>query len=418
MQRHFARRAGNPLPARTGSANLIASPQRKVNRIMKPLSPVDAIAPAFGRMRTLLTPPGAVPGQPGQFRFWFFLKIVVVAALTNPSFIFGITAMALEGVAFFMAGLGGGLRGLHEQPSQPSAFAGVMLLFLAGAALVGIVLWLLLTWLWCRLRFTLFDLVVYGRGRVGVAWSPYGRPAWRFLGLVVLVSLALLLLASITIGPMFLHLFVMLRGMTPQEINSNPFLVIGHVFPMYGMIFVIVILAGLVGAVMTDFLLPPMAIEDAPLESAFGRFFRLLGARFWTVALYLVLRFVLQLGLSWAGGVVILIVLAVAGGGGFAGGFVLYQSLWHLGGGAAALFILYCVVAGLLLIGLYLLTMMVLYGLVMVFLQSYAAYFFGTHYPELGNRLEPGPLTPAPYPGPPAAAPPMGPPLPQVPPIW
>lgn len=388
---------------------------------MKPLSPVDAIGPAFSRMRSILTPPGAVPGQPGPFRFWFFLKVVVVAALTNPSFIFGVAVASLESVAFGMAGLGAGLRGVHGQHTglASSDFAGVMVVFFAGAALIGIAMWLLLTWLWCRLRFTLFDLVVYGRGRVGLAWSPYGRPAWRFLGLVILVSLAFLLLASVTIGPMLLHLIVLLRGMTPQEVNSDPFLVIGHIFPMYGMIFAIAILAGLVGAVMTDFLLPPMAIEDAPLESAFGRFFHLLGSRFWTVALYLLLRFVLQLGLNWVGAMAVIIIVLVAGGGGVAGGFVLYHSLWHLGGGPAALFILYCVLAGLALIALYLLVMMVLYGLVMIFVQSYAVYFFGSHYPELGDRLEPGPLAPAPWPGPSAPAPPLAPPpVPQLPPIW
>ena len=387
---------------------------------MKPLSPVDAIGPAFSRMRSILIPAGAVPGQPGQFRFWFSLKIVVVAALTNPSFIFGFSIAGLEGVAFLMAGLSGGLRGLHRQHIGLAApnFAGVMVVLLAGAAIVGIAVWLVLTWLWCRLRFTLFDLVVYRRGRVGLAWSPYGRQAWRFLGLVILVSLAFLLLASVTIGPMVLHLIVALRGMTPREINSDPFLVMGNIFPMYGMIFAIAILAGLAGAVMTDFLLPSMALEDAPLESAFGRFFHLLGSRFWTVALYLLLRFLLQLGLSWAGGLAIMIVLVVAGGGGVAGGFVLYRSLWHLGGGAAALFILYCVIAGLALIALYLLTVMVLYGLIMLFLQSFAAYFFGSHYPELGDRLEPGPLAPAPRPEPSAPAPPMAPPVPQPPPIW
>ncbi|HTX41798.1 MAG TPA: hypothetical protein VMD25_08215 [Acidobacteriaceae bacterium] len=387
---------------------------------MKPLSPVDAIGPAFSRMRSILMPPGAAPDQPGPFRFWFFLKIVVVAALTNPSFIFGISIASLEGVAFFMTGLGASLRGLHRQPIEtgPSEFAGVMVVFIAGAALVAIAMWLLLTWLWCRLRFTLFDLVVYGRGRVGRAWSPYGRPAWRFLGLVILVSLAFLLLASVTIGPMVLHLFVALRGMTPQEINSDPFLMMSHIFPMYGIIFAIAILAGLAGAVMTDFLLPPMAIEDAPLESAFGRFFHLLGSRFGSVAIYLLLRFALQLGLSWIGGIVIVIVLIAAGGGGVAGGFVLYRSLWHLGGGPAVLFILYCVVAGLALIALYFLTMMVLYGLVMLFLQSFAVYFFGSHYPELGDRLEPGPRAPAPWPGPPTPAPPVAPPVPELPPIW
>ncbi|MGB7137524.1 MAG: hypothetical protein WBD46_19705, partial [Acidobacteriaceae bacterium] len=74
---------------------------------MKPLSPVDAISPAFSRTRTLLLPPEAAPGMPGSFRFGFFLKMAAIAALTQPSF-YGIA------FSFFADGivLGLGMAGI------------------------------------------------------------------------------------------------------------------------------------------------------------------------------------------------------------------------------------------------------------------------------------------------------------------
>jgi len=69
----------------------------------------------------------------------------------------------------------------------------------------------------------LFDLVVYQQGRVGLAWSKYGRQTWRFLGLLVLVILVFLLVAAVTVGPAFLHLIIRMRGMDPQVFAANPF---------------------------------------------------------------------------------------------------------------------------------------------------------------------------------------------------
>ncbi|MGA8163296.1 MAG: hypothetical protein WCB76_20985, partial [Acidobacteriaceae bacterium] len=73
---------------------------------MKPLSPVDAISPAFSRARTILTPPSPSPGQPSPFRFWFFLKIAVIAALTQPN-VYGM----LFGVFFEFLAVGSGIVG-------------------------------------------------------------------------------------------------------------------------------------------------------------------------------------------------------------------------------------------------------------------------------------------------------------------
>lgn len=350
---------------------------------MKPLSPVDAIAPSFSRMRTIVAPP-AIP-----FRFAFFLKIAAVAALTNAGF-YG------AGVGFGMQGMGLGLRASgaaithrHSYFVASSGTAAVLVTAVVLAGAIALALSILFGWLCCRLRFTLFDLVVYRGGKVALAWSKYSRQSWRYFGLMFLMTLALLLLLVSMAGPLFLHLFTVIRHMNPQQINTNPLVIFELILPLYGVMALFGLVATTLDAVTQDFLLPPIAIEDAPLESAFGRFFDLLRARFWSVVAYLLLRFVIAIGLTWAGLMAVFLVLFVLGLGGAGIGFVLYRSLWHLGGASAILFVLYCVFAGLILLALYLLAMICVYGIVALFKQCYAAYYYGSFYQQLGNRLEP-----------------------------
>jgi hypothetical protein len=354
---------------------------------MNPLSPVDAISPAFSRTRTLLVPPDPAPGVPAPFRFWFFLKIAVIAALTQPNvygFLFG---MFFE----FLAVIVGVAGSLGHRAFNPSSVHPVLVIAIAMAAFVLLAISVLCAWLWCRLRFTLFDLVVYRHGQVARSWAPYGAQAWRFFGLMVLVALALLLLLAVTAGPLILHFLLAVRHLTPQQINNDPALVLSHIFPMYGAIFLFIIIATIADAIAQDFILPPLAVEDAPLGSAFSRFFQFLRAHFGRFALYLLLRFVLELGLTWVGlmGLFIVFGIALLGGGGI--GFLLYHLLWHAGPGGVTLFVLYCLAAGLLLVALYLLLTFALYGAVALVKQCFAVYFYGSYYPALGDRLEPPP---------------------------
>lgn len=365
---------------------------------MNPLSPVDAISPAFSRARTILTPPGPVPDAPTSFRFWYFLKIAVAAALTQANVYGFFIAIAVEGTAITAAIAMGALRQAHAPLSAGGLSApaiaaiGLALIFIL---LVGV----LFVWLWCRLRFALFDLVVYRHGLVGRAWEPYAAQSWRFLGLMILVGLGFAFVLSLTAGPFLLHFVLTLRHLTPQQLNSDPTFFFVHVLPLYGIFFVFVILAGLVNAIAQDFLLPPMALEDAPLSYCFSRFFQLLRARFWYVALYLLLRIVLALGIAWVGMMAVFLVVAIFGTGGFGLGFFLYHALWHAGPGGPVLFVIYCILAGLFLFALYFLGVLMIYGIVAVIMQSYAIYFYGSYYPPLGDRLEP-PIIPLVEPGP------------------
>ena len=360
---------------------------------MKPLSPLDAISPSFSRMRSILLPPGPTPGLTAPFRFWFFFKMTLVGAFTESGFYSASILFFFEGLAFAVfTGLGRGLRNPAFETSRGLTTALLFAGIFGGA--IALAIWIFLGWLWCRLRFSLFDLVLFRHGRVGVAWARYGAPAWRFLGLTILVTLAFLLVLGLTAGPFVLHLVLTMRHLTPQQINADPFLIIGHVLPLYGLLFGGILLVAVVDAILQDFLLPPMAIEDAPVEDSVGRFFHLLRNRTGVTLIYLLLRFGLQFGLSAAGGIVVFIILGVLVSGGVGFGFVLHHAFAHAGPGGFAIFVLYCVVAALIVAFIYFLTLIFLHGTIAVFRQSYAQYFYGSHYPLLGNYLEPDPSAP------------------------
>jgi hypothetical protein len=356
---------------------------------MKTLSPADALGPAFRRAREVMAAP---------FRLGFFLKIALVAALTQPSFYTVIVSYPLQGVQL-AAGAAMHPQRMNFGPTDPTptylsatlagpgAVAGFAIF--AIMLLIGVLIWVLATYILCRLRFTLFDLVVYRHGKVREAWGKYGRQTWRYFGVLLLASFVFLLLITVTAGPFFVHMLKTTKRLGLQGPNPNPWPIFAQIFPLIGIFLLLGLAWIVVDAILQDFVLPPMAMEDAPIEGAFGRFFALLKADPVSVVVYLLLRFVVALGISWVLMMVVLIGLLILGIGGMAVGFGLYHAMWHGGLGLQVVFVAVVAAMALVLLVLYLLAMIAVYGTAAVFKQSYAVYFFGSRYPELGNRLEP-----------------------------
>jgi hypothetical protein len=355
---------------------------------MKKLSPADALGPAFRRAREVMAAP---------FRLGFFLKIALVAALTQPGFYSVIISYPMQGVQM---AAGAAIR--HRTPMNfsstgmsglafagPGAAAGFVIL--AVMLLVGLLLWVLATYLFCRLRFTLFDLIVYRQGRVREAWAKYGRQTWRYFGVVLLASLVFLVLLAATAGPFFVHMLKEPARIGARGPNPNPWRLLAPMLPFIGVSLVVGLAWMLVDAILQDFVLPPIAVEDASIEGAFSRFLGLLREDFGSVVVYLLLRFVVALGISWALMMVVFMVLAVGGMGGLAVGYGLYRAMWHGGLGLQAVFVAIVAAMALVLIAVYLVAMVAVYGTTAVFKQSYAAYFFGSRYTGLGDLLEPPP---------------------------
>lgn len=375
---------------------------------MRPLSPVDAISPSFTRLRTLLLPPGFTPGANAPFRFWFFIKITLIGALTQTSVYSATVGVCMEAmfVAFSLSTFSPAFR--HSLSDAPHGLATALAIGAVFAGAVALAVWVFLGWLWCRLRFTLFDLVLFRHGRAGLAWSRYGAAAWRFFGLTILATLAFVLLLAVTAGPFLVHFFLLISHLTPQQINADPTILFANILPMYGIVLLIFVLVAIVDAVMQDFILPPMALESAPVEDSARRFLHLLRNRPGSVTLYFVLRLVLQMAFSMAGAMAIFIVLGILGAVGVGLGFGVYYATAHSGLAGHAFFILYCVVAGFFVAAFYVLSLLCLNGTIAVFRQCYAVYFYGSHYPLLGDWIDP-PLptpVPAPQPAPPNQPPP------------
>jgi hypothetical protein len=383
---------------------------------MTPLSPLDALGPAFRRTREVLAEP---------FRLGFFLKIALIAALTQPSFYSSTISYPLDGLQFAFMPHAGHRAGFSEV-SYGSSFVATPNLAAFGvvAVLIGIVvavaLWVLFTYLYCRLRFAVFDLVVYKRGRVGQAWSAYGRQSWRFFGLLILVSLAFLIVAGIVVGPALLNFIRVIKPMALAGSSPDPFAVLGAMFPFLLAAVAVGLLWAVVDSLMQDFLLPPMAIDDAPLESALSRFFHLARTNFGSLALYVLLRFVVGIGMTWVLMLVFFAVLVIGGLAIYGLGTVIYHALWA-GTVGQVVCVALALLVGLIVLILYFAAIISIYGVSAIFKQSYAAYFFGGRYSALGDRLEPpsapivefspvAPLSPS--------APPNLPPLDDAPPVW
>ncbi|HSY72139.1 MAG TPA: hypothetical protein VK798_07835 [Alloacidobacterium sp.] len=360
---------------------------------MKTLSAADALGPAFRRLREVMAAP---------FRLGFFLKIALVAALTQPSFYSVIISYPVQGVQI-AAGAAMRHPGRTDFAATDQARTIPQAAFAAFAApgaaagfavfavmlLIGLLIWVLATYLFCRARFTLFDLVVYRHGNVRDAWGKYGRQTWRYFGIVLLASLVFLILLAAVGGPFLMHMLKTIRSVGPQAPNANPWPIFAQMLPFFGVCALLVLVWILVDAILQDFILPPMAIEDAPIEGAFARWFALLRSDAGSVLVYLLLRFVVALGMSWVLMMVSLFVLLILGMGSFAVGFGLYHAMWQGGFGMQMVFGAIVAVMILVLLTLYLLAMVAVYGSTAVFKQAYAAYFFGSRYQELGDRLEP-----------------------------
>jgi hypothetical protein len=379
---------------------------------MTRLSPLDALGPAFRRTREVLAQP---------FRFWFFLKIALIGALTQPGFYSASISYPINGVNFATVS-----RLPHRHAFIEPSLAVFGLVAIVIGVVSGLALWVGITYLYCRLRFTLFDLVVHKRGRVGQAWSGYGRQAWRYFGLVILTSLAFLVVASIIIGPAILNVLRVVRPLvvashTSPALDANPFPVFGAMFPLLLAIFAVGALWAVADALMQDFLLPPMAIEDAPLESAFRRFFALLKSDFGSLAIYVLLRFAVGIGLVWILFLLLLVLLGLCGLLIFGVGTVIYHLLWTSMLGQVVCVAL-AIIVGVIALAVYLVAMISVYGIAAVFQQSYSAYFFGGRYVELGNQLEPPPavdsLEPPAASTPPTSIPPLIPPWSEPPAVW
>jgi hypothetical protein len=326
--------------------------------LMLPLNPIDAIAPAMRRTGRLLYSP---------FRFGRTFKLCLTGYLGFGSTLF----VPFPLLYLFM------LPFLHSAAQRA---------WLVVGALVASALWLALLHVLSRLQMASFDIVLHLETMVRLAWRRTRPAGWRWSGVKFLATSALALIAGIPLGivaiPVIRTLALHPPGQQPgvdffvSMIGLELGLVLGYV--------VVTLLASL----LSDFVLPPMLLENVPTHEAWRRFVALLRQETGQVLGFAALKAVLAVMGYVAQTLATYVVLAVVAIVAVALGSLGYVGLHAAGVGQKATLIAGLAVALPLLWAAMMYAITIGAGTLMTFLRAYGLYFLGGRYPLLGGLLE------------------------------
>ena len=336
---------------------------------MQILSALDAISPAFSRTKLVLFSP---------FRKGRTWKLAATGYLTILGTVF---------LPYF-------LIGLFFIPMARHAGGSAAVAILVGVCLVGTLVYLVAFYLCSRLRFAFFDIVLNRGEFVAPAWRRYGPASFKWTIFKIVFGTVVAAAVAVPVAAWIRHMIPIFAAMPahPNQQQSPQF--IAALFTMYGAIFVVYIGLGffyLISGLLSDFIVPSLALENTTLAEAFNRLGKLIRNEPGQFTLYAVLK----IGLAIAGYmaqtvlfyIIILIVILLLGAVAFLGYFLLHA----LGVSAAvmtALGALGMFLAGLLYMFVIFYVVVISVGTIMTFLESYTLYFLGGRYPMLGNLLD------------------------------
>lgn len=355
---------------------------------MNRLSAVDAFAPAFARVATLLFQ---------RFRFGVWLKIGLIGLLGG-----GLVTAGTGGSSFRMPDLNSRFPRGQVPPEIEDISRALRSIHLADYLQVfvivfvaAVVIALIFQYLFCRFRFILFDTVITGQPAIGHGWRKYGSQANRYFGFwlayrgVHFASLALI------VG---VPLWRAYKSGVFSADNSLPALF--AVFAPIGLsILAISIIFAVVSTLMKDFVLPVLALDDFTLGDAWSSVWRVVASEPGAWAAYMGLKLVsaFATGIAFAVAFVIAMIPAAIVIG-IPVGILVGLGVMVIKMGSALGGVIICCAAAVLAVAGLLCVFLLLTAPIAVFFASYAFYFFGGRYPKLAALLWPQPTPPAPQP--------------------
>lgn len=349
---------------------------------MKRLTPSEAIGPAFNRTREILF-------QPFHFgRSWKLAASTYVAIMGTAYMPFCTVALSC-----FMLW-------------KPNAYGPIRLwaafLAVVGAlALDGVSFWIFT--LASRMQLVSFDIAVERAQFVAPVWRKYHSLRWRWAKLKLATTTPLAL--ATWLPGIFLIRWIVKSAATLNPGQQNPFQIVASILLGYACFVAGMSLVVVAGGLLTDFVLPSLALEDIAPGEAFRRFQTHFQQEPGGICGYAALKIVLAIAGFIAhytvSSIVMLFFYFLVMIPAIIGGLALPHMATTgrvLGGAGVAVFLL-CFFA----IALY--VQLLTIGTVTLFLRCYAAYYLGGRYPRLGDLLEPPGqswwnLQPAPQPAP------------------
>lgn len=340
---------------------------------MQALSAADAISPSIRRTGTFLF---------RQFRLSTFLKLSLVAVVTE--------------------GFGGNFSpGGHAQHNKThvsghvssAVFSGFQptpgfLVAVVAAVLMAVVVGLIITYLITRLRFAYFHCLVYNTRQIAPGWRLYGRQAWRFLWMNVVVGICFLLAIGLALLPFAAGIWRLVRE-TPRSGHPDLGLLLSVVLPLIPVILLIMIAAFGINVVLRDWMLPHYALDNATAVQAWVEVWDNIRDEAGQFLLYTVLRIVLPIA-AMIGFFIAMFIPALLFAGFIAVVEVGIHAAFASATGAAALTgVLIQVMIGVAAICISLLVFICLGGPLSTAVREYALLFYGGRYQKLGDILSP-----------------------------
>lgn len=345
-----------------------------------PFSAVDAIAPAFEHTKRQLFQP---------FRLGQWIRLALVGLLAGElSSGGGCNAPSIPN----FGGSGHPGPGHFPLPGLPgfdlALLAGVIAMLLVGAFVLGI----LLMYVSSVMRFILFDGVVAKECRIRESWSRRQGPGWRYFLWKLVFAVATFGIMIVLVGIPAGMAFAVGWLKAPGE----------HVVPLVlaGIaLFLVLVFFAIVTAVIyvltKDFVVPQMALENIGAMEGWRRLWAMMKAEKGGYAGYVGMKIVLAIAAGILFGIAGLI-------------FALIFFIPVIGIVAAAIFagksaglawtagtITLAVVAGSVLLAVFLFVTSLISVPVVVFFPAYSMYFFAARYPALSAVLYPAPPMPA-----------------------
>ena len=357
-----------------------------------PFSAVDAISPAIEHTKRQLF-------QPFRIGQWVRLALVGLLAGELSSGGFKIPNLSNfnlprhQGSEHFLAPDFAG--------SDPMLFAGLIAVLVVAGFLLGI----LLIYVSSVMRFILFDSVLVKECHIRAGWSRRQGPGWHYFlwKLVYLLATVGVLIVLVGIPAGFAFAVGWLRDPKQHMVA----LVLGGI-ALFFAIMIFLIGMAVIYVLTKDFVVPQMALENIGALEGWRRLWAMMKAEKSSYAGYIGMKIVLAIGvgiiLGIVGFMIGLIILIPAAGVAVAA--VLGGKAAGLGWTAATITL--AVVAGSVLLAVFLFMMALISVPVIVFFPAYSIYFFAARYPALSTALYPAPPAPPPYTPPPFPAAPAG----------
>jgi len=357
-----------------------------------PFSAVDAISPAFEHTKRQLL-------QPFRIGQWVRLALV------------GLLAGELSSGGFKIPNFSNFTLPRHPRSdhflapdfagSDPMLFAGLIAVLVVAAFLLGI----LLMYVSSVMRFILFDSVLVKECHIRAGWSRRQGPGWHYFlwKLVYLLATVGVLIVLVGIPAGFAFAVGWLRD--PKQHMAA--LVLGGI-ALFLAIMIFAIGMVVIYVLTKDFVVPQMALENIGALEGWRRLWAMMKAEKSSYAGYIgmkiVLAIVVGIILGIVGFIIGLIILIPAAGVAVAA--VLGGKAAGLGWTAATITL--AVVAGSVLLAVFLFVMALISVPVIVFFPAYSIYFFAARYPALSSALHPAPPASPPYNPPPLPVAPTG----------